>query len=65
MIIAHPGDTVHTPPGQWHWHGAASDTAMSHLAVSASPPSTDAPAVTWGTHVTDDEYAFAVTAPAG
>jgi quercetin dioxygenase-like cupin family protein len=18
-----PGDTVHTPPGEWHWHGAA------------------------------------------
>jgi len=18
-----PGDTIHTPPGEWHWHGAA------------------------------------------
>ncbi|WP_246147728.1 cupin domain-containing protein [Nonomuraea turkmeniaca] len=23
LIEAHPGDIVHTPPGEEHWHGAA------------------------------------------
>ena len=32
-----PGDVVWTPPGQRHWHGAAADAAMSHLAVSLGP----------------------------
>jgi len=22
VIEIHPGDTVYTPPGEWHWHGA-------------------------------------------
>lgn len=28
------GDLVWVPPGERHWHGATSTTAMSHLAVS-------------------------------
>ena len=27
------GDTIHTPPGEWHWHGAAPDHFMTHLAM--------------------------------
>ena len=27
------GDTVYTPPGEWHWHGAAPDHFMTHLAI--------------------------------
>jgi quercetin dioxygenase-like cupin family protein len=27
------GDVVWTPPGVFHWHGATTDSAMSHLAV--------------------------------
>ena len=27
------GDTVRTPPGEWHWHGAAPDHFLSHLAI--------------------------------
>ena len=27
------GDTVHTPPGEEHWHGALPDHFMSHLAM--------------------------------
>ncbi len=23
IVVMRPGDTVHTPPGEWHWHGAA------------------------------------------
>jgi quercetin dioxygenase-like cupin family protein len=31
------GDTVHTPPGEWHWHGAAPDHFMTHLAMWEAP----------------------------
>lgn len=24
VIVMRPGDTVHTPPGEWHWHSAVS-----------------------------------------
>ena len=29
----HPGDVVNIPAGVKHWHGAASDSWFSHLAV--------------------------------
>jgi quercetin dioxygenase-like cupin family protein len=28
------GDVVHAPPNEEHWHGAATDEAATHLAVS-------------------------------
>ncbi len=28
-----PGDVVWFPPGEKHWHGATSSTAMSHIAI--------------------------------
>ncbi len=28
------GDTVVAPPGEKHWHGAAADVAMTHLAIT-------------------------------
>lgn len=31
-----PGDTVWIPPGEKHWHGAAPDQAMVHLALQES-----------------------------
>jgi quercetin dioxygenase-like cupin family protein len=49
-----PGDTVHTPPGEWHWHGAAPDRFMTHLAMwEASDEGAEAD---WGELVTDAEY---------
>ena len=33
-----PGDTVFAPGGEWHWHGAAPDHLMTHLAVSEGRP---------------------------
>lgn len=54
-IIAGPGETVHTPAGEWHWHGATTDRFMTHLALSDAPTD-DQIAVTWGDHVTDDTY---------
>src|SRR5690348_6836202 len=35
-IVMRPGDTVYTPPSAWHWHGAAPDSFMTHLALSDS-----------------------------
>jgi quercetin dioxygenase-like cupin family protein len=29
-----PGDVVYVPPGEEHWHGAAPDTMLIHMAVS-------------------------------
>ena len=46
-----PGDTVETPPGVWHWHGALPDVFMSHLALSVAGGE-----VEWGEHVGGDEY---------
>jgi quercetin dioxygenase-like cupin family protein len=48
------GDTVYTPPGEWHWHGAAPDHFMTHLAMWEAPESGEE--TQWGPHVTDDEY---------
>jgi quercetin dioxygenase-like cupin family protein len=57
LIELHPGDTVHTPAGEWHWHGAAADQFMSHLALWEAPsPDTGAPETEWGEKLTDDEY---------
>lgn len=50
-----PGDTVHTPPGEWHWHGAAPDHFMTHLATWDAPA--DGPETEWGEQVSDEEYA--------
>jgi quercetin dioxygenase-like cupin family protein len=52
-----PGDTVYTPPGEWHWHGTASEHFMTHLAIWEAPaPDADVPESEWGEPVTDDEY---------
>lgn len=32
-VVIRPGDIVVCPPGVKHWHGAAPDTAMIHLAI--------------------------------
>ena len=48
------GDVIHTPPGEWHWHGAAPDQFMIHLAMWEAPGS--GPESEWGDLVTDQEY---------
>ena len=53
--IIRPGDCVYFEPGENHWHGAAPDRLMTHIAMqevddSGSP-------VTWGEHVADEDYA--------
>ncbi|MFD1212538.1 cupin domain-containing protein [Arthrobacter sp. GCM10027362] len=57
LIELHPGDTVYTPAGEWHWHGATADNFMCHLALWEAPePGTDEPETTWGELLTADEY---------
>jgi quercetin dioxygenase-like cupin family protein len=29
-----PGDVVHAPPGEEHWHGAGPESVLHHVAVS-------------------------------
>ena len=53
VIIMRPGDTVHTPPGQEHWHGALPNHFMTHLAMWEDDDAT------WGEHVADQEYTAA------
>jgi quercetin dioxygenase-like cupin family protein len=56
VVELHPGQTVHTPPGEWHWHGAVPDRFMSHLAMWEAPAPGSGPEADWGDHVTDQEY---------
>jgi quercetin dioxygenase-like cupin family protein len=56
VIVMQPGDSVRTPPGQWHWHGAVSDRFMTHLAIWDGTGDADVAETTWGEHVSDDEY---------
>jgi quercetin dioxygenase-like cupin family protein len=49
----HPGDVVWFPAGEKHWHGAASDIAMTHIAIQETK---DGSAVTWLDKVSDDDY---------
>jgi quercetin dioxygenase-like cupin family protein len=49
-----PGDRVYFEPREDHWHGAAPDRLMTHIAMQEADD-TGSP-VTWGEHVTDEEY---------
>ena len=49
-----PGDTVYFEPNEDHWHGAARDRFMTHIAMQEADDAGSF--VTWGEHVTDDEY---------
>lgn len=51
--IIRPGDIVWFAPDEKHWHGAAPDCAMSHIAIAEMK---DGSAVTWLEQVADDEY---------
>jgi quercetin dioxygenase-like cupin family protein len=55
--VIRPGDRVFFEPGEEHWHGAAPNRFMIHLAVMDVDDGGSA--AVWGEHVTDDEYAAA------
>jgi quercetin dioxygenase-like cupin family protein len=52
--LIHPGDRVYFEPGENHWHGAAPNRFMTHIAIQEADD-TGSP-VTWGEHVTDEQY---------
>jgi len=47
------GDIVKIPPGIEHWHGAAPDSGLTHIAMSLN---TDKGGAVWSGPVTDEEY---------
>ncbi|MBP2171105.1 quercetin dioxygenase-like cupin family protein [Erwinia toletana] len=51
--IIRPGDVVTCPPGVKHWHGAAPDSAMTHLAVTGLVAGNS---VKWMEKVSDEQY---------
>ena len=36
--VVRPGDVVTVEPDEWHWHGAAPTTGMTHLTVQVTEP---------------------------
>src|SRR3989441_7274131 len=48
-----PGDVVWCPPGEKHWHGATSRTAMTHIAIVEQ---LDGKTVDWMEKVSEDQY---------
>jgi quercetin dioxygenase-like cupin family protein len=55
--VIRPGDRVFFEPGENHWHGAAPDRFMAHVAIQQADE--DGTVVAWGVHVTDEEYGAA------
>lgn len=51
--VIRPGDVVWFPPGEKHWHGAAPDCAMSHLALQEVQNDS---AADWLEQVSDAQY---------
>lgn len=51
-----PGDVVWIPAGVKHWHGAAPDNAMTHIAIAEAQ---EGKVVEWLEQVSDAQYASA------
>ena len=51
------GDTIWIPPGEKHWHGAAPDTAMVHIAFQEA---LDGKHIDWLEPVEDADYTTGV-----
>jgi len=49
----HPGDVVWFAPGEKHWHGARSTTAMTHIAIQES---LNGKVVDWMEKVSENQY---------
>ena len=48
-----PGDVIWCPPGEKHWHGAAPNTAMTHISIVEQ---VDGKSADWMEHVSDEQY---------
>jgi quercetin dioxygenase-like cupin family protein len=60
VIVGRPGQVIYTPPGEEHWHGAAPENFMAHIALYEG--TADGDGATWLEHVTSEQYAAATTA---
>ncbi len=49
------GQTIWTPPGEWHWHGATPNQSMTHLAIWEIGDGT-VPDTEWAEKVADQQY---------
>ncbi len=54
LVEIGPGDVVYFAPGEKHWHGAAPETFMVHIAVN--PAASSYGGTDWMEPVTDEEY---------
>jgi quercetin dioxygenase-like cupin family protein len=52
--VIRPGDCMFFEPGEDHWHGAAPDRFVTHPAMLEVDDAGNS--VTWGEHVTNQEY---------
>jgi quercetin dioxygenase-like cupin family protein len=57
VTVIRPGDRVFFAPDERHWHGAAPTRLMTHIAIQEADASGSP--VSWGVHVTDEEYGAA------
>ncbi len=55
--VIRPGDRVFFEPGEHHWHGAAPNRFMTHIAMLDVGDQGNT--ATWGDHVSDAEYSAA------
>jgi quercetin dioxygenase-like cupin family protein len=55
--VIRPGDRVFFEPGEVHWHGAAPNRFMAHIAIVEVDEQGNM--ADWGDPVTDEEYAAA------
>ncbi len=60
VVEIRPGDRVFFAPDENHWHGAAPARFMAHVAIQEADE-TGSP-VTWGEHVTEEQYGTEPTA---
>ncbi|TMI90847.1 MAG: cupin domain-containing protein [Bacteroidetes bacterium] len=49
----HPGDVIWFSPGEKHWHGATSTTALTHIAIQEN---LNGKVVEWMEKVSDQDY---------
>jgi quercetin dioxygenase-like cupin family protein len=55
--VMRSGDRVFFEPEENHWHGAAPTRFMTHIAMQQADD--EGSVVTWGAHVSDEEYGLA------
>ncbi len=60
VVEIRPGDVIWIPPNEKHWHGAAPDNMMCHLAFQEV---LDGAYADWMEHVSDEDYARAPGSP--